>query len=223
MAASSYSSAAMRDDRRSSKRKRATSAGAVRYATASVLKGKSSGYLDLASATYAFDTTGTVTLLNAVPQGTSESQRVGKKVRLTSLQCRGKASNSTTAYGNDCALVIIYDRRPRGSLPTMTDFFTVSSSRGMNNDDNSGRFQILKRMDFTLVGNSTTPTSVSERSIDFFKEINLPCVYMSAGTGLIDDIEQGALYLVTIGSIAAGTAAATSSLAFRLRYLDVNG
>jgi hypothetical protein len=50
---------------------------------------------------------------------------------------------------------------------------------------------------------------------------NLPVVYKAATTGAINDIEEGALYLVTVGNIAAGTAAANTSSAFRLRFKDV--
>ena len=48
-----------------------------------------------------------------------------------------------------------------------------------------------------------------------------PVVYKAAGTGAIGDIEEGALYLVTVGQVAAGTAAAAMRVAFRLRFLDV--
>ena len=45
-------------------------------------------------------------------------------------------------------------------------------------------------------------------------------VYKAAGTGAIGDIEEGALYLATIGVSAPGTAAASLQGGFRLRFLD---
>ena len=50
-----------------------------------VAMSKETGYLDTALASYALDTTGTITLLNAVPQGVAVTQRVGKKILLKSL------------------------------------------------------------------------------------------------------------------------------------------
>jgi len=41
---------------------------------------RETGYVDLAVANYALDTTGSIVLLATVPQGTSVQQRVGKKI-----------------------------------------------------------------------------------------------------------------------------------------------
>lgn len=191
---------------------------------AGLVRSGASGYFDTASAAYAFDTTGSITLLNPVPQGASQVTRVGKKISLKSLQCRGFVSNNSAAVYNDCALIIVYDKRPRGVLPNITDILNAASSNSMNNDNNAGRFSIIRRYDFALIGNATNITESSYKSADFYLKLrNAPTVFASAGTGLIGDIEQGALYLVTIGSATAGTGAASSNLTFRLRYFDVNG
>jgi len=183
------------------------------------------GFVDVAFASYALDTTGTVTLLNTVAQGAGVSQRVGKKIALKGLQFRGNMQNNSTASINDVAFLIVYDKRPTGALPAVTDILTSATSFAMNNDANSGRFSILKRVDCTLAGNPTAAanyTSEMIRSADFFLSLkNLPTVYKAAATGAIGDIEQGALYLLTIGSISAGTGAAVINGSFRMRFLDV--
>ena len=189
-----------------------------------VAMSKETGYLDTALASYALDTTGTITLLNAVPQGVAVTQRVGKKILLKSLQYRGISINGTTATVNDCAWIIVYDKRPTGALPSITDILVSVSSFSMNNDNNSGRFSIIKRQDFVLLGNSVAAanqTDLMARSEDGFMSLkNLETVYKAAATGGIADIEQGALYLITVGNTAAGTAAANAFLSFRLRFLD---
>jgi len=187
------------------------------------------GYVDIAFADYAIDTTGTIALLNTVAQGASVSQRVGKKVQLKGLQCRGFAFNDTTATVNDAALVIVYDKRPTGALPAITDILVTASAHSMNNDANAGRFRILKREDFLMIGNQSLtgtvanyPSDNSCVGCDFYLDLkNLPTIYKAAGTGAIGDIEEGALYIVSVGQNAAGTAAGKASLAFRLRYVDV--
>lgn len=181
------------------------------------------GYVDTALGNYVFDQTGSIVLLNTVPQGAGVSQRIGKRIALKSLQCRGNWANGTTAVLNDCALLIVYDKRPTGALPAITDILVTANARSFNNDTNSGRFMILKRTDASLLGTpSATGPDRSIKSGDFFLNLRgLPEVFKAAGTGAIGDIEQGALYLVTVGTSAAGTAAAGAALGFRLRYVDV--
>lgn len=189
---------------------------------------KELGFVDLAAAAYAYDTTGSVTLLNTVAQGTSVNQRVGKKIRMKGLQMRGYSANGTTAVFNDTAYLIVYDKRPTGALPAITDILVSASSQAMNNDANAGRFSILKRQDIVLIGNTTVQAAVANaitdicaRSEDCYLDLGKrEVVYKAAGTGAIGDIEQGALYLVTIGSNAAGTTAASLTVTFRLRFWD---
>ena len=179
------------------------------------------GYVDLASASYALDTTGSVTLLATIPQGTSVSQRVGKKIMIKSIQCRGNLQNNSTATINDVAMMLVYDIRPTGSLPVVTDILVSASSRAFNNDVNSARFKILKRIDMSLTGNSGAATGSTAVSCDFYLKVNKLMQFAAAGTGAIGDITVGALYLVTVGTNAAGTTAATAVVGFRTRFNDI--
>jgi len=183
---------------------------------------RETGYVDVAVASYALDTTGSVTLLNTVAQGAGVTQRVGKKVCLKSLQCRGFVVNNSTATYNDCAVLIIYDKRPTGALPTVSDILVSANATAMNNDANSGRFEVLKRVDFELLGNSTQITEAYAKSADFYLDLKMrPEIFKAAATGAIGDIEQGAVYLVTVGVSSAGTTAAVATLSFRTRFVDV--
>lgn len=199
--------------------KRSSSRGLNRRGVSS----QETGYVDLAQANYALNTTGTIALLATVAQGASVNQRVGKKIIWKSVQCRGSFYADSAAVVNDCTMLIVYDKRPTGSLPAITDILVTASSESFNNDANSGRFQILKRKDLNLIGNTTTPATGQEmKSADFYLSLKgLQGVFKAAGTGAIGDIEQGALYVVTVGSNAAGTADAIGSLAFRTRFVDV--
>jgi hypothetical protein len=171
------------------------------------------------------DTTGTVTLLNTVAQGASVNQRVGKKIVLRGIQCRGYINNGTTANVNDVAMLLVYDKRPTGALPTIADILVSANANAMNNDANAGRFRILKRQDDVLMGNAGAAANYLDsmyKAMDWWLDLkNLPVVYKAAATGAIGDIEEGALYLVTVGNIAAGTAAANMSAGFRLRFKDI--
>lgn len=187
-----------------------------------VIASKETGFVDTVSAVYACDTTGSVTLLNTVAQGASVNQRVSKKIKLKGLQVRGNLQASTATTIADCAWMIVYDKRPVGTLPAIADILVSISTNALNNDANSGRFSILKRVDQVLIGNITTPaTGLEAVDQDGYLDLKMrDTVYKAATTGAIADIEQGALYLVTLGNQAAGTAAASLSAAFRLRFYD---
>jgi len=183
------------------------------------------GFIDVGATTYPLDTTGSVTLLNTVAQGASVNQRVGKKIALKSLQFRGNIQNGTTATVNDIAFMIVYDKRPTGTLPAVTDILAAATAFAMNNDANSGRFSILKRWDDVLLGNATAVANYTDemyKSCDWYLDLKgLPTIFKAAGTGAIGDQEQGSLLLLTIGITAAGTAAASLQGGFRLRFVDV--
>lgn len=181
------------------------------------------GYVDLASANYALDTTGSITLLNTVPQGVAISQRVGKRIALKSLQCHGNFTTNAASTITDVTMLIVYDKRPSGNLPAITDILVASTSEAFNNDVNASRFRILKRVDLTMVGSAANQyTAKSAEANDWFLSLHgLPQVFKAAGTGAIGDIEEGAIYQVTVGGTNAGTLAATVGSAFRVRYNDI--
>lgn len=198
--------------------------GSSRYMAAmSARAAKETGYVDVALSTYPLDTTGSVTHLTIVPQGTAVTNRVGKKIALKGLQCRGFANSGISAILNNVAFMIVYDKRPTGSLPAVTDILVSANASSMNNDNNSGRFQILKRWDDVFVGASASPTATKPiTNTDWWLDLKgRQTVYKAAATGQIADVEEGALYLVTVGSNAAGGTAAELTVGFRLRFLDI--
>lgn len=181
------------------------------------------GFVDLALTNFAMDTTGTIVLAATIAQGASTSQRVGKKVALKGIQIRGNVFANSAAVVPDGAWFLVYDKRPTGSLPGITDILVSAHPASFNNDANSGRFQILRRKDYSLSGNSTTPATGNEVADinEYIKLRGKSSVFKAAGTGAIGDIEEGALYLVSVGNVAAGTGAITAQIAARTRYVDV--
>lgn len=181
-------------------------------------------YVDLASAAYVNDSTGSITLLNTVAQGASNSQRIGKKWTMRSIQMRGAVIAGTTGVLAQFTNILVYDKRPTGALPAITDILVSSNSNSFNNDNNVGRFRIIRRWDGLIQGGqvlATNPvTEGSSQDFDYFVKLNLPVVNKAAGTGVIADIEEGALYLVTVGSAAPGTTAPNTGCGFRIRYTE---
>lgn len=183
-----------------------------------------------------------IKLLNAVPQGTSVKERVGKKILLKSFQMRGFARNFPSAGSTNNFAMLVYDKRPQGSLPSLGDILDSGISEidcQMNNDNYSGRFVILKRWAFALNGNGGTGplatgvalpasvncwlniTSTTNKNMDDYVDLKMrPTVYKSGGGGGIGDIEEGALYLITAGSDTADAACGLFA-GFRTRFVDV--
>lgn len=184
-------------------------------------------YVDLAAGAYNMDTTGSIVLLATVPQGAGYSQRIGKKIRWKSVELRGSCmSNSTTTIALG-TLVIVYDRRPTGVLPAITDILVSANSKSFNNATNEGRFKVCFRRNYVFVGNDTTAGQHTDKTqheiYEYIKLRGLRAVFKAAATGAIGDIEQGALYVFTVGDTAAGNNAAVANFGCRIRFYDIAG
>lgn len=182
-------------------------------------------FLDTASAVYGCDTTGSITLLSGVPQNASESGRIGREIYLRSLEGRGFVVVNNTTLQTTARLLVVFDRQPNKALPTVGDIITPIGTNGFMPDYNKKRFKVLKNIAYALDGNALTAGQGSESSVqiaDFFLKFKKPlkCEFQGA-TGGIGDIISGSLLFVTVGSNAAGTAACSALIAFRLRYTEM--
>lgn len=166
--------------------------------------------------------TSNVILLSTIPQGASQSQRIGRKAWLDSIQVKGRIYSSTTTTISGVRWALVYDAQTNKSAPVFTDVFNTATYDCMKRDDNKNRFYILKDNIDVVIGNSTTPATGRESLvIDCFVKINKPIEFATAGTGAIGDTVSGGLFLVSIGEIVAGTAAAFMEFTSRLRYKDM--
>jgi len=179
-------------------------------------------YVDLALANYALNTTGSITLVATIAQGASVNQRIGKRAYYKSLLVRGSLFAGASGTLADATMMFVYDKRPTGALPAITDILTAINSTAFMNDNNTGRFEVIRRNDFCLIGNSTTPSTGQEmKNMDIYIPLNKrPITFESVGTGAIGDIDSGAIYMVLLSSVVAGTAAPSSSLAIRTRFTE---
>lgn len=193
------------------------------YTAASNVKGPK--YKDLASTSYATDTTGSLTLIpDLITPGNGESQRDGEQIRLTSVWGKGRWVAGTTGTVSDQVAYLVWDKSPNKTLPAITDILVSANSNSFPRDSTRRRFKILKRFSHFAVGNSTTPATGCEGAdFDFYVKLPKYCVveYDAAGTGAIGDIQTGGLYFITVGSVAAGTAAGVVTIGFRTRFINL--
>lgn len=187
------------------------------------------------------------TLGNPV-EGSSFYNRIGRRIRMKSLQITGtiRPSNGNAAAVPDQfgRLLVIYDRQPNGALPSLADIITNYDEAGTTgstahagiNLNNRSRFVVLRDRRFYLppLGiNGATPAAQQGVTMvptddtsflfrEFIKLGGLETQYKaSTATGPIGDISTGSLIIATVSTADAN---ATSAWRFtgnvRLRFED---
>lgn len=182
--------------------------------------------IDTAQATYALDTTGSVTLMNGCSQGTDFTNRIGRKYTNVAVQLEGQigpADNVTQLVGSKCRVMVVYDAQPNGALPAITDVLTAATANSFMNLNNRDRFKVLIDHNVTLGGVQETATQAvaacpNVDNVSYYKKVNLETI--CDGTGAtVADIQSGSIFLLTIGSQAAGLGHIFVG-ALRVRFID---
>ncbi len=166
--------------------------------------------------------------LIAIPQGVTEKERVGRKVRIKSVNWRytitiPEFDALSTPAGGDTVRVILYiDKQTNGSAAPVLDILEVANYQSFRNLVNGGRFKVL--LDRThslnylaLASDGAGVVSGPEVSEDFtfFKKCDIPVEYSST-TGAIGEICCNNIGLLLISK--DGLAGLESQ--FRFRYSD---
>lgn len=175
---------------------------------------------------FTVDTTGEVPAtgqLVLIPQGVTQSTRVGRKATLKSLQIRLNATHTPAGGANAASTMYLYvvqDTQCNGAAAAVTDVFTSASmEQALINIANSSRFRILKKwvMDFNSGAGVTTAYNNISRHVEFYKRLQLPIEYSST-TGAITEIRSNNVFLIA-GAIGADDAITVSGTA-RVRFSD---
>jgi len=161
------------------------------------------------------------TVLGDIAQGTSEEERVGKRVRLVSLSLRGVIAWGTAAptYPLAVVLLVVFDRSPTGTVPPVSDIIEYGAPLQQNNAVNSARFRIVMRRMYGVSFTMQIPIPLDE----FIELQGLYTQYGSATNGSLANIREGALYLYTLGSepnVAPYAGAANLDVNWRLRFTN---
>ena len=180
--------------------------------------------VDTLQANYSMDTSGTVVLLNGVAIGTDYTDRNGRKIRVSSIQIRGFIRPSDNGTAPSCVRwMIVYDKQPNGALPTAGDVLRQLNGTSMLNLSNRDRFRVLVDKQYAIGGISDTATQAYAMSptvynVKWYKSCNLDVVF-DGTTSAISDLQSGSIFLLTIGTEAAATAA-TLQASLRIRFTD---
>lgn len=181
-------------------------------------------YVDIASATYGNDTTGSITHFSIVPTGTTVNSRIGKAFQVTSFECKGTIYNGSTATYNKARCLLVWDYQPNKVLAGITDILDTANSTSLKKRENASRFKIIRDWNFDLVGNSTTMDSTAMENFDQYVRLPKDCVATCTAadtTGAIGNRVTGALLFVTVGNVASGTASAATTFTGRINFKDI--
>lgn len=197
--------------------------------------------LDLANASYALDSTGTVTCLNLIRAGSSFFNRIGRKVNMKSLHLKMFLNPVRTSAAPDYVRVmVVYDSQSNGAAPAISDVIQDTDQAGTNstnafssaNLNNRDRFRIL--CDYRIAPPTTTVTAGVVTNvgvvdpltevIDIERFIPLKGLVTQfkadSSPAVIGDIATGGLFLITYGRYASGAEGWQATGSFRLRYKD---
>jgi len=175
---------------------------------------------------FTVDSTGEVPAtgqLALIPQGVTESTRVGRKATVKSIQIRASALYDPSVGVTAVGLVNIYvvqDTQCNGAAAAITDVLTGNNmATAMINLANSGRFRILKKIQHAFIpkAGATTAFNTDIFQIEFYRKVDIPIEYSST-TGAITEIRSNNIFLLAGATSTDDTVTITGNC--RLRFSD---
>ena len=167
------------------------------------------------------DTTGALGLVNGCIQGADRNNRVGREITMRSIQVTGlSAVTSATGLDQTHRVLLVYDSQPNGTALTVAqvlDTTGINVTLAQKNRDGIRRFTIL--LDRLMRLNSNAEPGGAE-AWRYYRRCNLPVRFNSGNAGTVADIETGSLYLISLGSLAAGATAGTFVGTIRVLFED---
>ncbi len=160
---------------------------------------------------------------NAIAQGISQSQRIGRKCTIKAIQWRYALAkkSSATAAADDIVRIIVYlDRQCNGATALTTDVLSTADYQSFYSLENTGRFQILMdrthAMNSTCGGGNGTAVDAYSHSISgkFYKRCNIP-IEFSSTTGVITEISSNNIGVMMLSR--DGTCELGSNMRIRFR------
>lgn len=163
--------------------------------------------------------------LNLIPQGATDSTRVGRKCTLRSIQARILMQYVPGADTIGCTTTYVYcvlDTQANGAAAAATDVLTGTNfALAMINLANSERFRILKKWIFKFQAAAGVQAAFGrdEQNIEWYKKLNLPLEFSST-TGAITEIKSNNIFLLA-GSDTSTDDEVVCSGTVRVRFTDL--
>ncbi len=151
--------------------------------------------------------------LNLIPQGITESTRVGRKCTIRSIQIRGMYAYAPGASASSAAMSYLYlvlDKQANGAAAAASGdggvFTGTTLSEAMLNLSESHRFVVLKKwiQPHVPTAGATTAYNVVTHKLEYHKRCMIP-IEFSNTTGAIAEIRSMNLFLIA-GADGVGAA-----------------
>ncbi len=160
--------------------------------------------------------------LNLVPQGVTESTRVGRKIWVQSISMRGVAVYDPAATNNsttDVVLMVVQDTQCNGAAAAATDVMEGNLATTFGNLANQGRFKILKRFVMNLASGAGVDGAygTKSRNYEWHKNCNIPIEFDST-TGVLTEVTSNNLFLLASSAVTDDLVTFTGTT--RIRYTD---
>lgn len=169
------------------------------------------------TASLACNNGGAPLLLNGIAPGTALNQRIGRQVLLKKLKYHLTAA-VTAATGVDQIhrVLIVRDSQPNAVALTMADVLD-GGQQSQVNISNQMRFKIL--LDERIYLNASGEPD-SAQLLDGSISMNTITQFNAGVAGTVADITTNSLYLLVVGSEAAGVTAGTVAGTIRCMFID---
>ncbi len=165
--------------------------------------------------------------LTVIPQGDSESERIGRRITIKSVHAKGTirifSATSAAATNDTVHCMLVLDTQTNGAVFAATDLYETDAFKSFRNLANSSRFRVLYTHTFVMKVPGAAPSGAAYiygsdvKYININKKCNIKIEYdNSLATGVVSTVRSNNLYWVTMG--AEGNAEIKAN--FRVRYSD---
>lgn len=181
-----------------------------------------------------FDSTDSITVptsgdvntsLNLIPQGVTESTRIGRKCTLKSIMLRGMVrlpnTSDPTKTADQVRVIVYQDKQANGATAAVTDILESAHINSFRNLANSGRFRVLMEREVTVncqagaYDGTNDQFGQVEKDFKAMIKCNVPLEFDST-TGAITEIRSNNVGVLAVSQ----NGAALLSYYARVRYAD---
>jgi len=161
--------------------------------------------------------------LSLIPQGATESQRVGRKCVIKTIQVKLRAVMAAGAVAfDDVDIWVMQDTQCNGAAAAVLDVFlqNTNCAIALRNLTNSERFRVLKHFRMRVQADAGVAAAFSgdQSFAECFIKCNIPMEFNGA-TGAITEIKSNNIFLIA-GSVNTDDQITIQGNA-RVKYTDV--
>lgn len=188
-------------------------------------------WIDLAITGVTPGSTGSVNaILNDINTGTSDNNRIGKRVVIRKIDIHFEAysnqAHSESFNPETFCCMLVLDKQCNGAYPTLTDVVQSATQQALafNNLDNSMRFVTLKKWmikpaAYPVYDGVNIEKLAQVNLWSYSKRCRIPVEY-SGTVGGIAERRSNNLFLLSYGNDAAGTTYERINYNVRIRFTD---